>query len=604
MLSSGPRSYYEDYVRKKDTDRAFAKPPALLTDRNAYINFLEVQLERVSSACFSVQAYEQRFNDMQGLIVALDERCSSTARLVTLAQQCTEEVRAEAHQRLEMECKANKNIRSETQKTSMMITEKLGRLEKSICILPQLDAKVTALEKRCNEFETIQRNSDLDHRILHQETTERINNLDSIKNELYALIESTRAAISRVTFDVEENTTRVNSYINTVEERLTNILQTNKENITHELASLQAKYSNQNDDLKRLIDSREQETIITTRKQFQLLSDELESSKRRWTEDHESLSKQMKEDVDRKINSIQYNITQSVNQIRTSQNKQASFMCDLEETLSSQMEHLHTNMKNVSNTQRNVQKEVHTVQKSVSTVQKDVNTVQKELETQLEQVRTSLTLSPQRASTPVGWSHPAGSLPLGAETGSERSAAGIWAADNTTAGRTMGTGSGVQQSHPGAAYVHPSTDFTRLQMPLSPVQRSFDTSFFSPGPLEPGSVAPGTIGQSGTTSHSAAPILTSATASSSLLWPSERELRGAGTQQTSRADTQRSRSASPYSGSAAHSRSTSPSQSRVQSRRLSTSQSHKKRPVGESAVDIIQKFLQIYEADQKEVAKR
>jgi hypothetical protein len=90
MIVSGSRSYYEEYLRKKDTERAFAKPPALLTDRNAYINFLEVQLERVSAACFAVQSYEDRFNDMQGLIVSLDERCASTAKLVALAQQCTE----------------------------------------------------------------------------------------------------------------------------------------------------------------------------------------------------------------------------------------------------------------------------------------------------------------------------------------------------------------------------------------------------------------------------------------------------------------------------------------------------------------------------------
>lgn len=90
MLSSGPKSYYDEYVRKKESDRAFAKPPALLTDRNAYINFLEVQLERVSAACFAVQSYENRFNDMQGLIVALDERCNNTTRLISLAQQGTE----------------------------------------------------------------------------------------------------------------------------------------------------------------------------------------------------------------------------------------------------------------------------------------------------------------------------------------------------------------------------------------------------------------------------------------------------------------------------------------------------------------------------------
>ena len=77
-------------MRKKDTERNLVKPPALLTDRNAYINFLEVQLERVSAACSAVQAYDDRFNDMQGLIVALEQRCSATTRLVSLAQQCTE----------------------------------------------------------------------------------------------------------------------------------------------------------------------------------------------------------------------------------------------------------------------------------------------------------------------------------------------------------------------------------------------------------------------------------------------------------------------------------------------------------------------------------
>ena len=90
MITSGPRSYYDEYARKKDTERAFAKPPALLTDRNAYINFLEVQLERVSSACFAVQSYEERFNDMQGLIVALDERCNSTIKRVAGTQQYSE----------------------------------------------------------------------------------------------------------------------------------------------------------------------------------------------------------------------------------------------------------------------------------------------------------------------------------------------------------------------------------------------------------------------------------------------------------------------------------------------------------------------------------
>ena len=98
MIGETPKSYYDEYIRKKGiTPRVLSDPPSLLTDRGAYVNFLQTQLERVSSACLSTQAYESRFNDMQALIVALEERCGNTTRLVALAQQCTEELRTETH---------------------------------------------------------------------------------------------------------------------------------------------------------------------------------------------------------------------------------------------------------------------------------------------------------------------------------------------------------------------------------------------------------------------------------------------------------------------------------------------------------------------------
>lgn len=49
----------------------------------------QVQLERISAACLGVQAYDDRFNDMQKLIVGLEQRCANTTRLTALAQQCT-----------------------------------------------------------------------------------------------------------------------------------------------------------------------------------------------------------------------------------------------------------------------------------------------------------------------------------------------------------------------------------------------------------------------------------------------------------------------------------------------------------------------------------
>jgi hypothetical protein len=90
MLSSGPRSYYDDYLRKKGSGKTLADPASLLTDRSAYVNFLEVQLERVSAACLTVQASEERINDLTEMIRNLEHRCTANIKLIGLAQQCTE----------------------------------------------------------------------------------------------------------------------------------------------------------------------------------------------------------------------------------------------------------------------------------------------------------------------------------------------------------------------------------------------------------------------------------------------------------------------------------------------------------------------------------
>ena len=90
MLLSGSKSYYDDYIRKQGIGKTTSDPLSLQGDRGAYINFLEVQLERVSAACLGVQAYDQRLNDMQGLLVALEQKCGQTTRLLALSQQCIE----------------------------------------------------------------------------------------------------------------------------------------------------------------------------------------------------------------------------------------------------------------------------------------------------------------------------------------------------------------------------------------------------------------------------------------------------------------------------------------------------------------------------------
>ena len=60
MLHQHSGSYYEDYRRTKGTKDAKLQNQRLLTDRAAYISFLEVQLERVLAACMTTQGFSGR----------------------------------------------------------------------------------------------------------------------------------------------------------------------------------------------------------------------------------------------------------------------------------------------------------------------------------------------------------------------------------------------------------------------------------------------------------------------------------------------------------------------------------------------------------------
>ncbi len=112
------RSYHEDYLRRRGTNPSSVGRSAmtvksdrdkhlerigvlthqapdgvggnLLTDRGAYQNFLESQLERVTSACLTVQSFESKFTDMQNLIRINEQRVAANTKLLSLAQQCTE----------------------------------------------------------------------------------------------------------------------------------------------------------------------------------------------------------------------------------------------------------------------------------------------------------------------------------------------------------------------------------------------------------------------------------------------------------------------------------------------------------------------------------
>lgn len=147
MLNTGPRSYYDDYLRKKSTTRVVEDPTALLTDRNAYVNFLEVQLERVSAACLAVQSSEQRFSDLTGMIQTLEQRCTANIKLIGLAQQCTEQVRAEGDRKYELLMKQQEDDRHSFERHLRQLTVQLTQQERKLEQYEPLQKRVTECER-------------------------------------------------------------------------------------------------------------------------------------------------------------------------------------------------------------------------------------------------------------------------------------------------------------------------------------------------------------------------------------------------------------------------------------------------------------------------
>ena len=54
--------------------QAAERPERLLTDRSAYILYLESQLERVTAACMAVHSFEERLEDTATHLQALEEK--------------------------------------------------------------------------------------------------------------------------------------------------------------------------------------------------------------------------------------------------------------------------------------------------------------------------------------------------------------------------------------------------------------------------------------------------------------------------------------------------------------------------------------------------
>ena len=62
----------------------------MMTDRQAYISYLEVQLERVTQSCLQSQGFNERIEQVQTQLNTAEEKILNITRLVKLQQNYTE----------------------------------------------------------------------------------------------------------------------------------------------------------------------------------------------------------------------------------------------------------------------------------------------------------------------------------------------------------------------------------------------------------------------------------------------------------------------------------------------------------------------------------
>lgn len=220
---------------------AYDPPSQLLTDRGAYLNFLEVQLERVSAACLGVEAYDGRLSDIQGVLTSLEERSNNATRLVSLSQQCVEEVRVEILTKIEAALGNFQEIRSYTEKVHQQNSvwlntqdNRLGMIEDKLAILPTLDIN----GGKCNENLS--------------KLMDRVELLEKSNRTLHEEVNSLRTELSKRSFEDSHKDVRTNTTLKNLDMKVEDIVFSVKHDFNTAISS-------KLDDFSRRVDSRLQE---------------------------------------------------------------------------------------------------------------------------------------------------------------------------------------------------------------------------------------------------------------------------------------------------------------------------------------------------------
>ncbi|KAJ0408557.1 hypothetical protein ATCC90586_009578 [Pythium insidiosum] len=253
-------SYYEEYMRsnalrKHGSDRSAKQ---LLTDRNAYISFLEVQLERVSAACLSAQTVERRLSELEAAQIANDQKLSSLSKVFRLNQEYMEQTADQA--RADLTAFANK-VDSWMDKYATDIAAHETRLMQCEEQLRRCDDVLTSVrDETQREFSdathSIQRDVDAQQTLLFAVET-RIENMQLEHQDIRSQMDRLHEVVNeRVETDLEQFRTTLSEKAMSVDqmhEQLISLLRdTTRELETAWRVELERTRQSQRDDVDRL----------------------------------------------------------------------------------------------------------------------------------------------------------------------------------------------------------------------------------------------------------------------------------------------------------------------------------------------------------------
>ena len=257
MYFAGSSAYYDEYVRRGGSKNAtLHDPPSLLTDRGAYVNFLEVQLERVSAACLSVSSYDDRFNDMQRLVVNLEEKIQLNTQMLGLNQRYAEESKTELQQKLDG--------------LNSALSERLDSLQSDVNgiyrDLKDIRSELAGVTDRLDRQGEVTRNTTQSLAQQLSEIDHETRNLCVFVNTLGETVANMKSEFSRASFQMQEQSSRAKTLFEDLRDKQQSAVKALTEDMQLKVKVLESKYMGDIERLEKHILTREIEIISSIRK--------------------------------------------------------------------------------------------------------------------------------------------------------------------------------------------------------------------------------------------------------------------------------------------------------------------------------------------------